>query len=302
MRTVRRINGFSILPTYTVDTNNTYCEDIAMTSDGQYYFVGEDIVSSFVGPASLYKPWSAVACSSDGAKAVACARYSGTDETGGKIYTTTDYGATWTEQNQVDYWTDVASSSDGTKLIALAYDLTSGSVYTSTNSGVSWTRRYPIQEGYYEDVASTADGATLYVVGMDYQDWAYRLYRSTNSGVSWTAIELSRPLKVAVTPDGTKVVVMNSSGVVYYSKDSGISWVPVYQLADINSYKIAISADGEVIVAATGYYSLQFSRTAGALWTKQDLGNVTVAALSADGNIIAVGGRTTLTFGKWCQV
>lgn len=43
------------------------------------------------------------------------------------LYTSADYGATWTQQGTQQTWVSVASSSDGTKLIAVAYP---GYIYT----------------------------------------------------------------------------------------------------------------------------------------------------------------------------
>jgi photosystem II stability/assembly factor-like uncharacterized protein len=65
-----------------------------------------------------------VASSSDG-KYLIAAVY------GGYLYTSTDYGATWTQQtgSGSQYWSSVASSADGTKLIACSNP---GYIYTSS--------------------------------------------------------------------------------------------------------------------------------------------------------------------------
>jgi prepilin-type N-terminal cleavage/methylation domain-containing protein len=107
--------------------------------------------------ASSGRAW--VASSSDGTKLVV----------GGYntyIYTSTDSGATWTTRTGlgIKCWGSIASSADGTKLVAATSRDTSDSydyVYTSTDSGVTWTKNnssgYPTG-GIWDAVATSADG------------------------------------------------------------------------------------------------------------------------------------------------
>ena len=100
----------------------------------------------------------------------------------GQIYTSTDSGVTWTAHESNRNWYSVASSADGTKLVALPE---SGQIYTSTDSGVSWTARASNRE--WRSVASSADGTKLVaVVGGSYVG---QIHTSTDSGVNWTARE-----------------------------------------------------------------------------------------------------------------
>jgi len=62
----------------------------------------------------------------------------------GHIYTSGDFGATWTKVNVgtgneigKQVWTGLTSSSDGTKLAAVAY---AGDVWASNDSGATWTK------------------------------------------------------------------------------------------------------------------------------------------------------------------
>src|SRR6266536_810154 len=71
-----------------------------------------------------YGPWNSVASSADGTKLVAAAREF-LDSCGiysdGLIYTSPDSGATWTQTSApTNSWQSVASSADGTKLVAAA--------------------------------------------------------------------------------------------------------------------------------------------------------------------------------------
>ena len=72
-----------------------------------------------------------------------------------------------------NWWTSVACSTNGTKLVAAG----GGSVYTSTNSGLTWT----VDGAFDGSVASSADGTKL-VVATSGQG----IRTSTNSGETWT--------------------------------------------------------------------------------------------------------------------
>jgi hypothetical protein len=60
----------------------------------------------------------------------------------------------------------VASSADGTRLVAVTYG---GSIYVSQDSGVTWSQRASSQ--YWIGVASSAEGTKLVAVAKD--DYIY---------------------------------------------------------------------------------------------------------------------------------
>ena len=69
----------------------------------------------------------------------------------------------WTQQTSSGSrsWYSVASSADGTKLVAVVY---SGYIYTSTDSGVTWTQQTSAGSQIWFSVASSADGTKLAAV------------------------------------------------------------------------------------------------------------------------------------------
>jgi len=77
-------------------------------------------------------------------------------EYGGHIYTSTNFGVSWTPRDSQRLWSSVASSADGKRLIAADLD---GFIYTSTDSGASWTPRFTNLN--WRAVASSADGTKL---------------------------------------------------------------------------------------------------------------------------------------------
>ena len=57
---------------------------------------------------------------------------------GGYIYTSTDYGATWTQRADSRNWRGIAIAADGKYQTAVVYG---GYIYTSTDYGATWTQR-----------------------------------------------------------------------------------------------------------------------------------------------------------------
>jgi hypothetical protein len=71
------------------------------------------------------RAWNSIASSADGSRLVAVAA-------GGQIYTSADFGASWTARDSVRNWHAVASSSDGRRLVAIVLN---GQIYTSVEIG-----------------------------------------------------------------------------------------------------------------------------------------------------------------------
>jgi hypothetical protein len=107
-------------------------------------------------------------------------------------------------------WQAIASSSDGTKLIAAVY---SGNLYTSTDSGMSWTARESSRAWW--SVASSADGSRLVATETGSGG---RIYTSIDSGETWTVrgnVNNWRP--VASSSSGSKLVAALGTNGMYTS-------------------------------------------------------------------------------------
>src|ERR1044071_9110980 len=72
-------------------------------------------------------------------------------------------GDVWTAREQTRDWQAVASSADGSKLVAVVFG---GTIFTSTDWGVTWTPRE--NPRYWFSVASSASGSNLVAVDADY--------------------------------------------------------------------------------------------------------------------------------------
>ncbi|MCP5521268.1 MAG: hypothetical protein H7A46_06940 [Verrucomicrobiales bacterium] len=201
----------------------------------------------------------------------------------GQIYTSTDYGASWTARDSTRNWLYVASSADGSKLVAL---VDGGQIYTSTDSGVSWTARE--SDRNWSGVASSADGSKLVAAEQGGQ-----IYTSTDSGVSWTARESDRNWSgVASSADGSKLVAADYGGRIYTSTDSGVSWTP--QESNRSWVSVASSADGTKLVATVGGWAasgqIYTSTDSGESWTpRESVRHWGFVASSTDGSRLVAG-------------
>lgn len=240
----------------------------ASSADGtKLVVVGEEIYTSTnagltwtqtSAPTNQY--WFSIASSSDATKLVV--------STGGSIYgsgiwTSTNSGLTWIQTSAPtngDYSYSVASSADGSKLVAV--DTFVETINISTNSGFSWTQSSAPAKAW-RCVASSSDGTKL-VAGT--QGSSDGIFTSTNSGFTWALSPDSATLEkgwfcVASSSDGNKLVAIASSGLlvngksvlpIYGSTNSGVSWVKTSAPAT-GYWSIASSSDGTKLVAVSAY-------------------------------------------------
>jgi hypothetical protein len=196
-----------------------------------------------------------------------------------QLYTSTDSGLTWTARDSARQWYGVASSADGSKLVA---GDRVGQLYTSTDSGLTWTARDSVRQWF--GVASSADGNKLVAA-----DYGGQIYTSTDAGVSWTGRDAVRNwYAVASSADGNRLVAAVYGGQLYTSTDAGVTWTA--RDAARNWQAVASSADGNKLVAAEDGGQLYTSTDAGVTWTARDSARSWRAvASSADGvKLVAV--------------
>jgi hypothetical protein len=212
-------------------------------------------------PNLLARDWNAVAISADGSRVVAVNNYA--------IYTSTNYGFTWIPNSAPNnvIWLSVASSADGTKLVAATYGNGGGAVYT--NSGTTWKICLSVGSQEISDVACSADGSTL-VAATGYSPLTNVVYISRNSGGTWIAATQAPTgfSSAYCSADGTKIAATTiyppfvSSGLIR-SSDSGSTWssngIPML-------YSITGSTDGSIMLG-TGPFGVGVSTNSGTNWT-----------------------------------
>jgi len=259
--------------------------------------------------------WQAVASSADGSHLVAVAiedpSIGPCDCLEGTIYTSIDSGATWALTSApLAEWMSVASSADGSKLVAVSRDLnfglgySPGLIYTSTDSGATWTATSAPSTAWTA-VASSADGTKL--VAADGGNAP--IYTSSDSGATWRATSAPHISwsSLASSADGAHllaagVVVPGDPfppyGLIYTSTDSGATWTLTSAPTDDSWLSVASSADGSKL-AAVGEYWYGFAKAipvytssnSGTTWTAANMPitNCVCVACSADGSKLVAG-------------
>jgi hypothetical protein len=165
------------------------------------------------------------------------------------LYTSTDAGGTWVARESPRKWIAVASSADGSRLLAADVG---GRLYTSADSGITWTPHE--SNRLWIAVSSSADGKKLAAAAM-----AGQIYISNDAGATWAPRATAGYWRsIASSADGTTLVAATSmfngmtiqclKGFIYVSTDSGVTWTPRYQAG--NWFSVATSADGRKMVAA----------------------------------------------------
>ena len=272
--------------------------------------------------ADLTGEWRDIAVSDDGTKVTATTGRYGHGAMF-KVYHSSDSGATWTEGKEIPAygWWNVACSSDGMKLVTIAWGLEA--LATSVDFGGSWRI---IPHGTHGDVDSSADGTKLMWVGWnsvpeistdsgatwssrlfgaDWQSVACssdgmkwvattthgRIYTSTDGGLNWTPRETNRGwTDLASSKDGTRLVASSRSqtdgGYIYTSSDSGVTWMRQGTSGPKWYVGMSCSADGmKILVADADVDVIRISADAGVTWkaTSTFPSEISCTSTSADG-------------------
>jgi hypothetical protein len=232
----------------------------------------------------------AIACSADGNKLVALLATS-------YVYIiSTNSGANWVTNSEpqmgssIGSWNSIASSADGTRLVATS---ASSSLWASTNSGATWISNNVTGVSAWKSVALSAEGTK--VVAVDGGSSVGLIYTSTNSGITWNStIAPANPwISVASSADGTKLAAASGepfggpgypslTNAIYISTNSGMNWTQT--MAPSNVWvSIASSADGTVLVAAAQLsYTYNINNpfiilSPSGIWTSTDSGTTWIS-------------------------
>jgi photosystem II stability/assembly factor-like uncharacterized protein len=235
-----------------------------------------------------------IAFSADGTKIFAGASFTNT------IFISTNSGVTWSSTGAAlhigsGYWAGIASSADGTHLIAAA-DV--GGVYTSTDGGANWFSNAVPVASRWDFVAITPDGTRM-MAAAGYNSTG-PICISTNSGSTWTqtGAPIGQWASVATSADGSVLLAGTLGGTAYVSTDSGTTWTPQTNLPAGRWTFAAETPDGNTLIAAayqigSGFGQVYISTNLGNLWTPTSQPtNMYLAAFcaSADGSkLTAVG-------------
>src|SRR5262249_19160609 len=159
-------------------------------------------------------------------------------------------------------------------------------IYTSTDSGVSWMAF--AEPRAWLRIASSSDGTKLAAT----EDSPGRIWTSDDSGVTWIARDSYRVwIGIAMSAEGSKMIAADNgpaeNGLLYLSKDGGMTWVPQPQAGARNWQDVACDATCTTMMAADYGGSIYVSDDSGATWTVQTQAGShewNAIAMSADGD------------------
>jgi len=227
-------------------------------------------IMTFSGFNEIFTPvhWSSISISASGQYQTAVI-YSG------RIYTSTDYGNSWSNTNNAptnQEWNSVSISASGQYQTAVIYE---GGIYTSLDYGNSWAinNTAPTDKGW-TSVSISASGQYQTSVGN-----GGGIYTSSDYGNSW-AINNNAPQNIITysgfgessTPAHWSSISISASGQyqtavvyeggIYTSSDYGNSWLstntaPTYQ----PWVSVSISASGQYQTAVINLGGIYTSRT-----------------------------------------
>lgn len=156
----------------------------------------------------------------------------------GTIWTSTDWGVTWTKRGSVADWASIASTSDGTKLVALSGDR--DNMWISIDSGATWEK--PVMS--YNGKVNNKPGDD----NVDKDD-------DDNNGDDDDGPVIFSD--IAMSSDGTKLAAVAFGAGIWTSTDGGSAWVRDKAFClncydDIPWMRVAMSGDGTIMFAAAG--------------------------------------------------
>lgn len=219
----------------------------------------------------------------------------------------TSFSGSWTTaSSSAGDWYGVASSADGSRLIAVGTSLSPAvsAAIASTNSGTSWSSNTLPTSAFWTAVASSSNGSNLVAVaggGSGGSGVRGPVYTSSNGGASWVSNSLIENfwISVASSSDGTHLAACSSqaalgtvvNSVVITTSNGGSSWTTTS--VGTNLLSITCSTNGQIIYAAdngateNGGY-IYVSSNAGATWqtTGSGLNLWSCIACSANGNTV----------------
>jgi hypothetical protein len=211
------------------------------------------------------------------------------------LYLSSDYGATWTPQTTPggsDYNNrKVWMSRDGNKVIFSRYN--SYILNYSSNFGTTWsTLSTPSNSRPYGAFAATDDLSKIWVADPN-GSGKYSL----NSGSTWTSYSTSYIFKsIYVNSLGNYWIGFsngNNTGIWISNSNPGALTVRIPYDGYSHWSRVALSNDGQTIVAAGAYGEISSSSDGGATWTYSAslgiAGDWTCLAVSGDGNVIYAG-------------
>ncbi len=213
--------------------------------------------------ATTNRTWRAISLSNTGEYQTAVTK------TSGYIYTSSNYGITWTERTAAGAreWNSISLSSTGEYQTAVA---TGGKIYTSSNYGVTWTERSVVKTWLSVSISNTGQYQTA--AGSSDNIWT-----SSDYGVTWTGVTTlgnKNWRSVSVSGTGEYQTAVAGSSYIYTSSDYGVTWTERTTTGTTQAWEaVSISDSGRYQSAVIQYGGIYTSSDYGASWTQRNAGS-----------------------------
>ena len=252
----------------------------AYSYDGKSWFLSQTSASLFGTSANVlterYAPvatanWASVSLSSTG-------QYQSAAVNGGNIWTSSDYGVTWTERTtgSTRVWYYISLSSTGQYQSAV---VNNGNIWTSSDYGVTWTARTAPGAPGWRSISLSSTGQ--YQTAVPQGDL---IRTSSDYGVTWTSRTTPGSLLwwwISLSSTGQYQTAVVNSGNIWTSSDYGVIWTertPAGAGTPRAWFSVSLSSTGQYQSAVV------YSTSNGNIWTSSDYG-VTWTARTAPGNL-----------------
>jgi photosystem II stability/assembly factor-like uncharacterized protein len=212
--------------------------------------------------------WSQISISANG-------QYQTAANYGYGLYTSSDYGESWSLTSTNLNYNVVAVSGNGQYQTAL---VDQGGLYTSNNYGSSWSLNNSAPRGIaWSGIAISSNGQYQTAIASN-TDSSSGVYISNNYGSTWS-LNSSAPKNllwsgIAISSNGQYQTAIASSGsgsnsAIYISNDYGTTWTINSNMSISLNYKsIAVSSTGQVQVLVTNGGGIYISNNYGATWSQ----------------------------------
>ena len=191
---------------------------------------------------------------------------------GGNIWTSSDYGVTWTSRATSLNWRSVSLSSSGQYQTAVVNNTANSNIWTSSDYGVTWTSRGNVPPpGYdywnYVSLSSTGQYQTA-VASQSGYGW---IWTSSDYGVTWTqrtATNLNW-WSISLSSTGQYQTAAEAAQNIWISSDYGVSWSARSTGATRAWRSISLSSTGQYQTAVVESGNIWTSLDYGLTWTSR---------------------------------
>jgi predicted acyltransferase (DUF342 family) len=246
---------------------------------------------------SISSAWSSIAMSANGQYQTAVA--SGTSS----IYTSSNFGMNWTINTSAPTgsWYSVAMSSSGQYQVAV---INGTYVYLSSDYGITWSNSNTTTNpgvSTWQQVAMSVTGQYVSLAGPSSGLWV-----SSNYGVTWTKTNgIGNFICIVMSATGQYQVAGGYNGIsMYYSRNYGVTWTSGAGGSIPNNNCIAMSANGQYILASQGNGGYIISSNYGTSYVSYSSisANAPGVAVSATGQyMMAVRNVSTNQYSIYCS-